>query len=491
MGVEGARPPDDPHEPLQLQIGFDAEYKPVRLGPGAQVDTRFGGWAQLSARLNDLVSIFAQLPVVLHQSGDLSAYGTTQPVFGFSVGDVRFGARHSFLRGPIDLAGQISFEGATAPQGAFTGDQRLVFETLFAAAHRRGDWELIGNLYVRFRPPRDVGPAQLGNEIGLRGGIARTLSARARAYGELEVQTSLRGFSQEATPAEWRAGATVCVSPAFAFDVAAGTRLDDGLGAPSFRGIAAMRFAPSFCSPPKRETGPDPAIRELVSQIAKERAEREKSETGEKLPALVERSESDAREVLIRSQTLTLLPKSEADAVARGSAYAEEDTRDSDGDGVPDRLDNCPSEKGPKENSGCPPAAKQIVQLREDQIAILEKVYFQPGKTLIHPRSTRLLNQIAAVLKAHPELAKIEVQGHTDSKGGTAMNLALSQARSEAVVGALIRRGVAARRLSARGFGLSRPIETNANVKGREKNRRVEFRVVQRMIGGEIVTVQQ
>src|SRR2546430_17094628 len=87
LGGEGARPPNDPHEVLQLQIGFDAQYKPVRLGPGARIDSRLAGWAQLSVRLNDQVSIFAQLPVILQQDGDVSALARRQPAFGVSVRD--------------------------------------------------------------------------------------------------------------------------------------------------------------------------------------------------------------------------------------------------------------------------------------------------------------------------------------------------------------------------------------------------------------------
>ena len=71
------------------------------------------------------------------------------------------------------------------------------------------------------------------------------------------------------------------------------------------------------------------------------------------------------------------------------------------------------------------------------------------------------------------------------------MNLALSQARSEAVVGALIRRGVAPDRLVARGFGPNRPVATNDTAAGREKNRRVEFRVVKRRVAGEVVDAER
>ena len=488
LGVEGARPLSDPEEPLQLQLGFDAAYKPVRLGPRAKIESRLGGWAQLAARLNDELSLFAQLPVTLRQTGDLTAFGTAQPAFGFSVGDIRLGLRHGFLRGPIDLAGQISLEAATAPSQSLTGDGRIVAEGLVSAAQRRGHWELIGNALLRLRPPRDLGPAQLGTQLGLRGGAAYWLSPRSRAYGELELQSSLRGLSQQSVPIEWRAGAMLCANSSLAVDLAGGTRLDDGVGAPSLRGVVAVRYAPLLCKPPKQQ-GPEPGLEELVAHIAKERAERQKVELQERLPRLLAQSELAAREALTRMEARDLLAASEADALARARAFAEEDSRDSDGDGVPDRLDNCPREKGPADNRGCPRAQKQIVVLREDRIEILEKVYFSPGKARIEGRSKRLLDQVGSVLKSHPEIVRVQVEGHTDDRGRASMNQALSQARAEAVVGALIRRGVRAERLVARGFGPSSPVATNATRQGREKNRRVEFRVLQRRSAGEVVDV--
>ena len=491
LGVEGARPPFDPSEPLQLQLGFDAEYKPVRLGPGARIESRLGGWFQLAAPLDRHVSIFAQLPVTLRQTGDLSALGLTQLAFGFSMGDVRVGARHAFLRGPLDLAGQVAVELNTAGAQSFTGDGRIAVEALLSAGRRRGDVELLGNLLVRFRPPRDVGPVKLGNLIGLRGGAAYWLGPRSRLYGELEAQSSLRDLSQQSLPIEWRVGATLCPTSAIAVDVAGGTRLDDGLGAPSARGVIAVRYAPSFCRPPKRETAPDAGVKELVAKIARERAEREKAEAAARAPGLLGPSEQNARENLARSEARVLLPPSEAKGIERAETFATEEQLDSDGDGVPDRVDNCPHEKGPAENHGCPRVDKQVVAVGEDQIRILEKIYFAPSRTNIQPRSTRLVNQIARVLKTHPEIVLVEVAGHTDNLGGAAMNLALSQARARSVVAALVRRGVASSRLQARGYGLTRPVDSNDDAKGREKNRRVEFRVLKRKVAGEIVDVER
>jgi OOP family OmpA-OmpF porin len=490
LGVEGARPPSDPAEALQLQLGFDAAYKPVRLGPGARVDSRLGGWLLLAAPLNRQLSIFAQLPVTLRQTGDVSALGAAQPSFGFAVGDVRVGARHGFLGAPLDLAAQLALELNTGASQSLTSDQRIAVEGLVAAGRRRGDLELLGNLLVRFRAPRDVGPVKLGNQIGLRLGAAYWASTRSRLYGELELQSSLRDFSQQSIPIEWRAGATLCPTSAIAVDFAGGTRLDDGLGAPSLRGVVALRYAPMFCRPATRQTGPEPGVKELVAEIARQRAAREKAEAEGRLPDLLTPSERDAREKLARLEAEALLPPSEAKGLERAETFAEEDSRDSDGDGVPDRLDNCPHEKGPATNQGCPVGDKQVVAMREDQIEILEKVYFDPGNARVLARSARLVSQIAGVIKSHAELVLIEVQGYTDSRGGKAMNVALSQARAKAVVQALTRRGVAADRLVGRGYGPSRPVAPNATAQGREKNRRVEFRVLKRTVAGEVIEVE-
>ena len=86
---------------------------------------------------------------------------------------------------------------------------------------------------------------------------------------------------------------------------------------------------------------------------------------------------------------------------------------------------------------------------------------------------------------------RVQVEGHTDNRGGASLNLALSQARAQAVIGALIQRGVRAERLVARGFGPGAPVASNATRQGREKNRRVQFRVLQRRAAGEVIDVAQ
>jgi outer membrane protein OmpA-like peptidoglycan-associated protein len=140
-------------------------------------------------------------------------------------------------------------------------------------------------------------------------------------------------------------------------------------------------------------------------------------------------------------------------------------------------LDNCPDEPGAAENHGC--KDKQLVALSAEKIEILDKVYFATGKARIRAQSYRLLDNVAAVLAAHPEIAKVRVEGHTDDQGDDGENLRLSQERADAVRAYLVGKGkVDAARLEAAGYGETRPIKDNATDEGRAENRRVEFVIV-------------
>jgi outer membrane protein OmpA-like peptidoglycan-associated protein len=82
---------------------------------------------------------------------------------------------------------------------------------------------------------------------------------------------------------------------------------------------------------------------------------------------------------------------------------------------------------------------------------------------------------VAKVVLEHPQIKQIIVEGHTDNVGQAEDNRKLSQARAESVKAYLVRKGVEDKRLTPKGFGPDRPVDTNDTAKGRSANRRVEF----------------
>lgn len=115
------------------------------------------------------------------------------------------------------------------------------------------------------------------------------------------------------------------------------------------------------------------------------------------------------------------------------------------------------------------------VEVEGGTVVIKDRIYFDVGKSTLRPESIPILDEVAASLLAHPEIVQVEVGGHTDPIGGVAFNMELSRRRAARVVDELVFRGVAPERLTARGYGPTRPMADNETVEGRAANRRVEF----------------
>jgi OmpA-OmpF porin, OOP family len=109
----------------------------------------------------------------------------------------------------------------------------------------------------------------------------------------------------------------------------------------------------------------------------------------------------------------------------------------------------------------------------------LKNIYFDFDKTTLKSESFVELNKVVEFLKSNPTV-EIEISGHTDSKGSDDYNLNLSQGRSQSVVDYIAGQGIDAFRLTAHGYGESKPIDTNNTEDGRANNRRVEFTVVKK-----------
>lgn len=110
-------------------------------------------------------------------------------------------------------------------------------------------------------------------------------------------------------------------------------------------------------------------------------------------------------------------------------------------------------------------------------IIVLRNIFFDFDKATLRPESTNELERLIKLLNDLPTL-KIEISSHTDSKGSDTYNMTLSQARSESVVNYLIGKGIAKDRLTAKGYGETKPMDTNDTDEGRQNNRRSEFKIL-------------
>ncbi|MEM9549248.1 MAG: OmpA family protein [Bacteroidota bacterium] len=115
-------------------------------------------------------------------------------------------------------------------------------------------------------------------------------------------------------------------------------------------------------------------------------------------------------------------------------------------------------------------------EVKEDTMhpIILNNIFFESGSAILKTESDLEISRLAANLLKN-SMVKIEILGHTDDVGSEEDNMLLSEQRAESVMNALIRKGIATERISSKGYGESRPIDSNETEEGRKNNRRTEF----------------
>jgi outer membrane protein OmpA-like peptidoglycan-associated protein len=126
------------------------------------------------------------------------------------------------------------------------------------------------------------------------------------------------------------------------------------------------------------------------------------------------------------------------------------------------------------------PKPQPRVELRDNKIEFKEKIQFEANKAVIKPESFSLLHDIGEVIKQNPQLKKLSIEGHASAEGDAKKNKKLSDERAKSVMQYLVdKEGIDAKRLAAKGWGVEKPIAPNDTAEGKEKNRRVEFLVVE------------
>jgi len=153
--------------------------------------------------------------------------------------------------------------------------------------------------------------------------------------------------------------------------------------------------------------------------------------------------------------------------------------------GIADKDDKCPDIAGSPDNAGCP-ASTAIALTPEEPVSESEEkliqdagfnIQFNAGNSVLTGRSREILLEVANVLDRYPDI-KLEAHGYTDSEGPANVNKNLSQQRAQACIDVISEAGIDRERLKAVGFGEEKPIASNDTATGRQKNRRVEFKLI-------------
>lgn len=151
---------------------------------------------------------------------------------------------------------------------------------------------------------------------------------------------------------------------------------------------------------------------------------------------------------------------------------------DDDGDKVPNTTDECPDQpedrNGFLDDDGCP---DEVPRELTDLSGVMDGIHFDTDRDTITRDSVPVLERAAEVLGKYPDL-RVEISGHTDSRGGYKHNMDLSRRRADAVRSWLVEHGVDGSRIETRGAGPNEPIDTNETAAGRFNNRRIEFEIL-------------
>ncbi|NNB97129.1 OmpA family protein [Corallococcus exiguus] len=487
---------------------------------------------QVSLDLMGAVSLFDRLEVGLVLPLTITGSQPAGPVseqFANGVGtaglgDLRVVPKLALLsKGALNLAVLAPFTLPTGGGDHFVGADGLTFQPRVAGEWATPSLRLLANVGVNLRKAQDLRNLHVGNELAFGVGaevpITQALSAQATVAGAVGLQES----DKEEFPLELLGAVKYRFAQGFAAHVGAGPGLSRGYGTPAFRVLAGLAYTPGgtpapvgAARPPTCALGPEdfdgfqdddgcldpdddndgiPDVNDICpTEPETVNGYRDDDGCPDTVPETKPASEGAPPPAALA------LPSASGDTDGDGipdaedrcptapedkDGFEDEDgcpDPDNDRDGIPDTEDQCPLEaeviNGVNDDDGCPDKGASKVRLEGTRIVILDKVYFATSKDVILPRSFPLLSQVASILRTHPELDLVRVEGHTDSQGDDAKNLDLSQRRANTVRAWLVKNGIAAERLEAVGYGETKPVDTNATAKGRENNRRVEFNVL-------------
>ncbi len=484
------------------------------------VASRMAGNLLASIGLWSRFQLGVEIPLILYQSDSASDLmtGAGSPT-SFGMGDIRLVPKLGILRqqeAGVNLGFTLGLTLPTSSSDDYFGESTsFVPEVLVSRSFRNG-LRLASNFSYVVRERFEVVNLVVDDEITAKAGIGFRLDAQGGPPVELDLTYALATGADDMFGAfnrnhsELKGGAVYNIPGPVSVFAATGVGIAEGFGTPDWRLFAGVRFQKELSQREAEETivavgysdrdgdglqddeDQCPDLAENVNGI----------EDSDGCPESPETDGDTDGDGLTDSADSCISEPEDADGFEDGDGCPDPDNdgdgvldaddrcinepgvvalqgcpeSDRDGDTIVDAVDQCPDEPGVAEFKGC--SKRQLVDLSGGKLEILDVVYFALNKAKILSKSYALLDNVAEVISAHPELLMIRVEGHTDGQGNDQKNKKLSQRRANAVLKYLIQKGVAASRLEAVGHGEEIPIDTNDTKEGRAANRRVEFKLV-------------
>lgn len=474
----------------------------------------------------------ARMPLY-SQSGDALGDRTMaypgDPVAGTARGDLTLHGKMQLVKKQLEGKGLFALGPAlhltlpTASDDQFTGIDKPSVRGLLLATLRPGAFDnrvtftmnagFIGRATARYANLEQKSGGTWG--LGLSVRALERLWLAGEMFGDLIPSGNQRMEDAGKTvlqPIEWLVGARWLPDHRVAVGLAAGRGLTSSAGSPALRGVLTLTFAPGAEKPPRMRIpvadldSDEDGLRDSVDRCKFEAEDKDQFQDddgcvdadndGDKIADAQDKCPIEAEDVDGFQDADGCVDKdNDRDGVADGNDKCKDYPEDKDGfedvdgcpeldndrDGIPDASDGCINDpeaiNGNKDDDGCPDSGDSLVVLSPDRIELLDTIKFTNGTKLARG-SFNVLGQVAATLRAHPEIIRMRVTVHVHDSGNDGndkKDQELSDKRAQAVREWIVQWGIPASRVEARGFGSAKMLGRSAQI-----NDRVELIILER-----------
>jgi outer membrane protein OmpA-like peptidoglycan-associated protein len=431
------------------------------LARGDLLSRRWSAHFIAGVGLFDRLELGVDLPLVLAQGGDTALVPAVGELGGGKLGDLRLSAKVLLLRArAFELSAAAALTLPTGDEMNFAGGKTATFTPRAVLGFEVGRVRAAINGGYRLRGQSMIGALVVGDEVLLGAGASVAVVRRHFwLIGEGYLAAGVQGPStNEDKAAELLGGVRWAAIGPWTLSLAGGVGLTHGYGAPGVRAIASFGYLPQPPEPFQPVAvlaEPPPPLPPAPGTIDSD---------GDGYPDVIDQCPFEPEDF---------------------DHFQDEDgcpDPDNDGDGIPDVVDQCPNEpetiNGVEDADGCPDEG--LFVMVENRIVLEDRVLFDVARARVKHAARPVLQAIVNLWRQHPEWGKMVIEGHADVRGSVKFNQWISDKRAHRVREYLIGLGMPAEQVTAIGYGKSRPRDTSTTEEGHQRNRRVEFVVVER-----------